>query len=137
MGKMQRTKGAAGEREFCKIFSEMIGVELARNLMQTRNGGEGGDTTPLGPWAIEIKRAATPRIKDWWKQAVEQATNERIPVLAYRIDRHDWRIFLPIRVLNSDNDLWIGCSDARMEWGAEISLHAFAAIVREQVAYAS
>lgn len=133
MGAMQRRKGANGEREFCRDFGALVGLELARNLLQTREGGAGGDVTGCGLWAIEVKRAAEPRIPDWWQQAVDQATGGAWPALAYRLDRRQWRVVVQLRAVAVGNKTWDGCVDADLTYCAEISLTAFAALVRESL----
>ena len=35
----ERRKGADGERELAKLLYDRLGVELKRNLEQSRNGG--------------------------------------------------------------------------------------------------
>lgn len=39
MSKSQRTKGAVGEREVCDLILRDLGIEVHRNLQQTRDGG--------------------------------------------------------------------------------------------------
>lgn len=104
MGKMQRNKGAAGEREVLALLSERLGVKLERNLSQTRNGG--ADCIQLGRIRLEVKRQERLNITAWWKQAEEQSlllvtnvtnNNKRerlIPVLAYRQSRKPWTFVL-------------------------------------------
>lgn len=125
-----RQKGASGEREFIAELKEWLGDMadgLKRNLEQTREGGH--DIVGLGNWALEVKRyakASDGLIARWWEQAVEQAGNDRIPVLAYREDRQEWRIRIPIGIVTpsvtTSNDL---------AWTIEVSPELFAAIVRE------
>ena len=125
-----RQKGAAGEREFIAELKEWLGEMadgLKRNLEQTREGGH--DIVGLGNWALEVKRyakASDGLIVRWWDQAVEQAGNDRIPVLAYREDRQEWRIRIPMGIvtpsITTSNDL---------AWTIEVSPELFAAIVRE------
>lgn len=63
MSKAQRTKGAAGEREICDMIFENLGIEVHRNLQQTRDGGA---DIKLKPYSIEVKRrAAIGNIYDW------------------------------------------------------------------------
>ena len=90
-----RDKGKAGEREVVKMLQELFdGYEftIERNLLsQARSGGV--DIVGLPGLAIEVKRAETLRLADWFKQAQEQA--ERLnarPVLFYRQSRQPWRI---------------------------------------------
>lgn len=104
MGKMQRNKGAAGEREVLALLSERLGVKLERNLSQTRSGG--ADCIQLGRIRLEVKRQERLNITAWWKQAEEQSlllvtnvtnNNKRerlIPVLAYRQSRKPWTFVL-------------------------------------------
>ena len=39
MGKMQRNKGANAERELLSLLNDGLGLNLTRNLTQTREGG--------------------------------------------------------------------------------------------------
>jgi hypothetical protein len=87
MGKMQRVKGAVGEREVLALLSERLGVKLERNLSQTRNGG--ADCIQLGKVSLEVKRQERLNITAWWEQAVKQA-GSNIPVLAFRQSRKPW-----------------------------------------------
>lgn len=133
-----RAKGAAAERELAKRVEQELGVKLARNLEQSRSGGH--DLEPVGEsataealrrFAIECKRhtAITPaKLADFWRQAEEQATKAgRVPALAYRADRQDWRICVPLSAVNNTVfGEWGGVA-----WAAEMSVPAFCALVRE------
>lgn len=134
MGKINsRAKGAAGEREFCKELGEHLGdalVEpLKRNLEQTRNGGH--DILGLEGFALEIKRYKRVKesdVKEFWAQAVEQAKRVGAqPVLAYREDFQSWRVRIPWGFMMDDQD-W----DEDVDFTLELSLKAFASIIREQ-----
>lgn len=140
MSKMQRTKGAAAERELARLIDEHLGVRLERNLSQSRSGGhdltlaDPEDANPvaraLAGFAIECKRhsRATPGLlRQWWRQAVEQAQRASMtPVLAYREDRADWRLIVPLATLCPTLGVWDD-----IELTADVSLPAFAALVRE------
>ena len=134
MGKINsRAKGAQAERELCHMLGELLGdtlVEpLKRNLEQTRNGGH--DILGLEGWALEIKRYKRVKeadIKDFWGQAVEQAKRVGAqPVLAYREDFQSWRVRIPWGFMMEDED-W----DEDVDFTLELSLKAFASIIREQ-----
>lgn len=134
MGKINsRAKGAAGEREFCKELGEHLGdalVEpLKRNLEQTRNGGH--DILGLEGFALEIKRYKRVKesdVKEFWAQAVDQAKRVGAqPVLAYREDFQSWRVRIPWGFMMDDQD-W----DEDVDFTLELSLKAFASIIREQ-----
>lgn len=67
MSKSQRTKGAAGERELCNILHDRLGVDVHRNLSQTRDGGT---DIAMGPFRIEVKRRARiAGVYDWLDQS--------------------------------------------------------------------
>lgn len=102
-----RTKGATAERELAAILFDHLGVRLVRNLEQCRGGGHdlivapdqtGPVTDYINSFAIECKRyaAITPaKINTWWEQATKQgAIAGKLPLLAYRGDRGQWRVVL-------------------------------------------
>lgn len=92
MGKMQRTKGAAGERELAKLIRDNLKMDCQRRIEQTRDSGHDLD---LLDYAIEVKRAKTMNLNGWWKQTMENANAVGcIPVLAYRIDNKKWQIVM-------------------------------------------
>lgn len=135
-----RAKGASAEREFARLVLAETGVRMVRNLEQSRGGGydlEAGDdqhpvTLSLRRYAIEIKRYAevTPGLlAQFWQQAERQAREaDRIPLLAYRANRREWRVLVPLSAINAEafGLLWGG-----IEWTAELSIAAFCALVRE------
>lgn len=126
---MQRRKGADGERELAKVLSELLGVELKRNLSQPREGGvDLKEEMPsmLDPWAIESKRAKKPLLNTWWQQTCEQAEKAgKRPVLFYRIDRQQWRVVMALRHVAT------GFDHAPLTLRLETDLEVFAVIARE------
>jgi len=124
MGMKSRRKGANGEREFINLLKDYLGeITIARNLEQVRDGG--ADVVGLAEFSIEIKRAAKPLLNAWWMQAEAQAEH-KIPVLAYRLDRHPWRVRIPLKAI-------CGIGGNGLTWTIEISVEAFCAIVRENL----
>ena len=99
MGKMQRTKGQVAEREIARILNDELGVELVRNLEQTRDGGH--DLIGLDGWSLEVKRHEQLSINAWWKQTTEQAerTGGR-PALFYRQSRKPWSVVVDAHDMN-------------------------------------
>ena len=104
-----RAKGSNAEREFAAILFDHLGVRLVRNLEQCRGGGHdlivapgqaGPVTDYINRFAIECKRYAviTPaKINIWWEQAIKQsAMVGKLPLLAYRGNRGQWRVVLPL-----------------------------------------
>lgn len=135
-----RAKGAGGEREFAKLVLDHLGVSLVRNLEQSRAGGHDLTTTSTDPvslaldaYAIEVKRYAAispAMLAGFWEQAESQARRtSKTPALAFRVDRQDWRLIVPLRALNGDVFAeWPG-----IEWTAQISVAAFCNLIRESI----
>ena len=120
-----RRKGKAGELEVAALLRNLLGTTVTRNLGQARDGGH--DLIGLPGWSPEVKRAAKPRIVEWWKQAVEQANGAK-PVLLYRTDRRAWRAVIALADLAPDFE---GQDRDEVTWTLETSLEGFAALVRE------
>lgn len=83
-------KGQRGERELCSLLSEKLGIDLAWNLGQSRSGGA---DIELPGYAIEVKRGER-LLSKWIDQAIRQAGNDRIPVLAWRQNGKPWRVLI-------------------------------------------
>lgn len=100
-GNMSRDKGQRGEREIAQMFVlAMQDVEdrtgkpgfsedVKRNTLQSDRGGYDLVGVPL--LAIEVKRAETPAVNQWWKQCLEQSRPGLLPVLFYRANRKPWQ----------------------------------------------
>jgi hypothetical protein len=121
---------------------EHLGVELVRNLEQSRQGGHDlvpVDTDPvslaLDRFAIEVKRyaAITPALlAGFWLQAESQAARAtKTPALAFRADRREWSILVPLSALNGAlfRPEWTG-----IDWTAAVSVPAFCNLIREGTA---
>ncbi len=94
MSKSQRTKGASGERDVCNLIKEHLGVEVKRNLNQTR---EGGADIKMPPFSIEVKRRARiGNIYDWMVQSQKSCSDGEKPIVICRADRRDWLVVMPI-----------------------------------------
>ena len=88
MGKSQRTKCAAGEREVCHIIREVLGVEVHRNLTQTR---EGGCDIEVGRFNFEVKRRKSIAVHEFMDQAIKSVGgSDRTPVVVCRGDGKEW-----------------------------------------------
>ncbi len=131
MGKASREKGKRGEREVAAIIRDLLGFDASRRVRQHE-----GDSDILGVpgWVIEVKRrrqAARGDIRQWWHQAEAQARKAGeglLPVLFYRLDRHDWRVLWPLEA----------ALGAKHQWGWEYVVdstpEAWAAVARETMA---
>lgn len=131
MGKASRDKGSRGERELVSLLSDELGVEVTRNLLQTREGGHDLDGVP--GWCLEVKRRAKVtegEKRKWWEQAMDAAFDMGADAaVIYRQDRCEWRAIVQLGVLNIDI---YGCGDG-FEYTADISLPAFCQLVRERL----
>lgn len=88
MSKAQREKGAAGERELCRIIRDVLGVDAHRNLSQTRDSG---CDIIVPPFNIEVKRRKSIALYDWIDQAVKSTEGtHRKPVVICRGDGKGW-----------------------------------------------
>lgn len=123
MSATSRTKGAAGERELAALIREVTGFDVRRKVRQ--HDGD-SDLEGIPGWSVESKRAKEARLSEWWLQTVEQARRARAkPVLFYRIDRKKWRAVWPLCLVVGGEE-WGG-----LEWTAETSVEAWAAVMRE------
>ncbi|HPQ97605.1 MAG: hypothetical protein KDI44_12855 [Thiothrix sp.] len=134
-----RTKGKQGELEFAHLLHDHLGVKITRNLEQSRNGGHDlrvheGEQSPaataLRRFAMEVKRYGTVTpgdIASWWGQAVRQAQQVgALPLLAYRANRADWSVMIPLGALVAD------CTDNReLAYAVTLKIEAFALLIRE------
>lgn len=95
MSASQRTKGAAGEREWCDFLKDSGFPEAKRLLGQARDGG--GDVL-LPPMLYEVKRRHGIAVREWLDQAVASVVNYKgceVPAVAMREDgRKDWMVLL-------------------------------------------
>ena len=94
-----RNKGHNGEREFCHILNEALGItDVSRNVDQVRLGG--ADITAVRPFAIEVKRQERLNLNAWKAQAIKQTTEQNfVAVLVIRENRKPWRVFIDARYL--------------------------------------
>jgi hypothetical protein len=90
-----RQKGARGERELFALIEEKTGLQLDRNLQQSRNGGQDATARPGTPplWlAVEVKRQESLNLSAWWEQAKSQSKPGQLPVLFFRQSRKPWQV---------------------------------------------
>ena len=88
MGKAQREKGAAAEREVAEMLRHH-GIDARRG--QVFNHEE--DIVSDLPLHLEIKRQETTKIHEWFKQSCDQSRG-KTPVVVHRRSREPWMITL-------------------------------------------
>lgn len=94
-GRGSRLKGATGEREFFRLTNELVGAEVLHRHPNPWHGrGKQDNHDPDGqlPVSVEVKRHETLALPKWIEQAVEQAGEGQVPVLAYRKNQQPWRV---------------------------------------------
>jgi hypothetical protein len=127
-----RRKGKAAELEFAREMTLLLGVDVRRNLAQSRAGGH--DLLALEPFAVEVKRCETLALPAWWRQTCAQAELAGLqPALAWRRSRQPWSVVVPLGCLHPDFE---GMSFWRLEMTATLTVDGFAAVVREAWAMA-
>lgn len=100
-----RTKGASGEREFCRWLAENFNVPPPqRNLEQVRSGGS--DVIDVEPFYFEVKRCEALSFEAWWRQVrkavIKACDNRLIPVVAYRQNKQPWRFLISAEFIGVD-----------------------------------
>ncbi len=99
-----RSKGAGGEREFCRWLYDNMNVPLPkRNLDQVREGG--ADIIDIEPFFFEIKRCEVLSLDAWWLQVVvacreSGAIQEPMPVVCFRKNRKPWEFLISAKHIN-------------------------------------
>ena len=122
MSASQRRKGASGEREFARIMGDELGIKIARELSQSRDGG---CDLVIGQFAVEVKRWESPPGMPQWAQACTSA--ERLglmPALPFRASRQPWRVIVPV-------DWYAGGKQRGWNECAILTVPAFAFACRE------
>ena len=96
MGKMSRTKGAAGEREVVKL-AKLYGLEAERTAaLQAGLTGHGDVTlTQHTDYHVEVKRDERLSVDAMLRQAYKDADG-KVPVLAYRRNKQSWNAVVPL-----------------------------------------
>lgn len=101
MSKMQRTKGAAGEREAAKMLNELVPNALAYRSQQ--NSGTESSSDVIAPgmpnlW-IEVKRVQALAIHRVIEKCREQC-GTLTPVVMHRRNNEEWLVTIPLTEIN-------------------------------------
>lgn len=102
-----RNKGAAFEREVCKMLHLDLGSNFKRDIEQYRAADHGDIVCddPTFPFTIELKRYASGYTyqKAWWTQVTKAAqASGKEPVLIYKYDRQDIVVVMRLAFLMQD-----------------------------------
>lgn len=95
-GRLNKSRGAAFEREVAEMFRDRLGVEAKRRLGQAREGGHDIDLPYIFGLITEVKRTKSGQLRlPWLLQAQNAMTDEsQIPLVVTRGDGAD-----PVAVL--------------------------------------
>ena len=94
MSKMQRNKGAQGEREAAGILTDLLGVPaIKRELSQTRDGGYDLLACDI---AIEVKRTQAVGLDAALAQ-VDAAAPEMLGAVVHRANGKPWKVTMSIQ----------------------------------------
>lgn len=88
-----KKKGNAGEREFANLLKEH-GFSKARRGQQYAGINNDADVVGLPGFHIEVKRVEKLNLSKAMGQAVRDARQEEIPIVAHRKNREKWKITL-------------------------------------------
>ena len=95
-----KRKGTGGERELAEILRRS-GIRAYRND-QIFKGGKGNPDVSAEvyglPLHIEVKRVEKLNVSEAVKQAVSDAEDGSLPVVAHRRNREQWLITLPLEL---------------------------------------
>jgi Holliday junction resolvase len=93
-----RAKGAVGERELANYLRER-GFEARRGQQFSGGAGSPDIVTELDNIHFECKRKETGNLYAWLDQAIRDAGDNKIPVVAHRRNNRDWVAILPLENL--------------------------------------
>lgn len=119
-----RTKGAQGEREFCKWLYENMNVPLPqRNLEQVRSGGS--DIIEVEPFFFEVKRCETLSLDAWWHQVVVACKKSMldpspVPVVCFRQNRKPWEFLISASQIGNDKGHVRLSERVFLEWSSRL-----------------
>lgn len=90
-----KQKGARGEREF-RDFLKEHGYEARRTQQYCGASGDAADIVceELGAYHFEVKRTEKINVYTALKQAIGDAKEGRVPVVAHRRNKEDWVIIM-------------------------------------------
>ena len=95
MGARERRKGQAGEREVVQLLREHLGVEVERELGQSRDGGADVALEVGGKaMALEIKRQERAVVTKWLDQVM--AVDADLHTVLWRPSRREWCAVVPL-----------------------------------------
>lgn len=97
-GRMARTKGARGERELAKFLRDR-GYDAIRGRQYSGSPDSPDVICKELPFHWEVKRVERLQLEAALKQAIEDAGEEQIPIVAHKKNRGEWVAILKLEDL--------------------------------------
>jgi len=96
VAKNSRAKGCRGELEFAKVLADR--KLSARRGQQFSGGTDSPDVicTSLTDIHFEVKRVEAGNLYIWLAQAIRDAGEKKVPIVAHRRNKQDWVAILPM-----------------------------------------
>ena len=100
MGRMQRNKGARGERELSRELVRVLGVETGSIYRSVQHAGKegAGDVLGVPGVAIECKRSETFSAYKAMEQALDDCGRD-IPIVCHKRNLQQWLVICELRDL--------------------------------------
>lgn len=86
-----KQKGKRGELEFSRLCRDH-GYDVRRTAQYCGNTGDAADVVGLDGIHVEVKRCEQVRLGDWMDQAVRDAKDGKLPIIAHRKNDCPWMI---------------------------------------------
>jgi len=93
MGKMERQKGAVGEREFAKWLRENLDESAARGV-QFQGSADSPDVTSKLPIHFEVKRTERFNVYTALEQCIGDCHPDKVPIVAHRRNSKPWVVMM-------------------------------------------
>ncbi len=96
-----KRKGTGGERELAEILRRS-GIRAYRNDQIYRGGHNNPDVSAEAygiPLHIEVKRVEKLNVQEAVNQAIRDAADGALPIVAHRRNREKWLITIPLAAL--------------------------------------
>jgi len=100
MGRMQRNKGARGERELARELTRVLGVETGSIYRSVQHAGKEGAGDVLGVAGVHIESKRTESLSVY--KAMEQALDDcgrDIPIVCHKRNLQQWLVICELRDL--------------------------------------
>ena len=100
MGRMQRNKGARGERELARELTRVLGVQTGSIYRSVQHCGREGAGDVLGVPGVHIESKRTESLSVY--KAMEQALNDcgkDIPIVCHKRNLQQWLVICELRDL--------------------------------------